>query len=141
MQLSQGSVIKLLVVELAGAGHCTVGIVLIALLLLFRRKFLFLLRRLRLLRWLGFEISFQVSDAQLAPVKAGVPVESRVLHRTIASVRTVNGAQHDGAVFHSAADGPQLVHGPGKGHGSSAWHQSKCRTQPGSPATRGRRRN
>ena len=46
--------------------------------------------------------------------------------------------QHDGAILDSAADGANLVHGPGQRHGPSAADATKRRAQPCDTAARRR---
>src|SRR5262249_7912538 len=138
-QLGQCSLVEFVVILLAATRGDASGSVLFPLLLLRLGQLLFFFRRFRLLHRGQLEVFAQVADAQFVPVERGVPVEGGVLHGTILAIRTVDGAEHDRAVLHGAADGPELVHGPGQGHSAGARHQAETGTQPGRPATRGRR--
>src|SRR5258706_3658991 len=49
-----------------------------------------------------------------------LPVQWSVDHGEIVTVRSLRGFEHHRAVFHRAADGTDLVHGPTQSHGAVA---------------------
>ena len=64
------------------------------------------------------------------------------LHRRkVLAVRAVNHVQHKRAIFHGAANRPQLVHRPAQRHGPGSRHHAKARPQTGIPTARRRRRD
>ncbi len=116
------------VIVLAACAEGGLLLCVIGTLFLFRFSEIFFFFGLLLRLWrLEFKIFGQISNAQFAPVKTGVPIERCILHRAVVTIRPVNGVEHQRAIFHRAADGAQLVHGPGKGHGAGARNKAKCR--------------
>src|SRR5712675_1260944 len=91
--------------------------------------------------WSALEIALQVSNPQFLPIQLRVPVERRVFHRAIFSIRPVNSAHHQRAILHRAADWPQFVHAPRQSHRASARHKTERGPQASATATRRGRRN
>ena len=82
------------------------------------------------------------ADAE-APRRAAVVARRARDSRTRRGARVLrvparDGGEHEAAVVGGAAQGPDLVEGPGEGHGSVARDEAVGRPQPGEAAVRGR---
>src|SRR5579859_7154615 len=80
---------------------------------------------LRLERLDRIEFALEVADAQTLRVGLRVPIEGGFSCCHVLAVWPVNAVEDDGAVFHGAADGAELVHRPAEGHGSGAGHEAE----------------
>ena len=125
MQLGKSSFVESPVVLPPSASRFLPHLSFIAFLLLFRRGSGFFLC-LRLF-WgrSGFEIFFQVADAEFLPIDFRVPIESNVVRGSVVAVGSVNRIENESAVLDAPANRPEFVHAPGQRHGPSPRHQSE----------------
>src|SRR5258708_32904206 len=119
-EFREGGIVVSSVVLGSRSRRCPPPLLLLALFLFFGSGRRFFLGSLLLLVWFPFECGFQITDAHISPIQVRVPIKSGGLYRAILAIPAMDRVQNERAIFDGSADGPELVHAPGKCHRSRA---------------------